>query len=66
MKKVAAISRLFLQYQPLLSRHCCDSDGIAPDLQLRTVNKIQQGKFKDLVGFIQWFMNQAASHAANR
>ena len=29
-------------------------------------NKIQPGKFKDLIGFIKWLMNLAASHVSSR
>lgn len=37
-----------------------------PDTDTLSIKRIQPSKFEDLVGFISWFMNQAASHPASR
>lgn len=41
---------------------CWEHPGIFTWLK----NKIQQRKFEDLIGFIKWFMNGAASHLVRR
>lgn len=40
--------------------------GFFSHLYILLKNKIHWSKFADLIGFIEWFMNRAASHLANR
>lgn len=47
-----------------LDAHICSKHCVCDCVLLK--NKIKLSKFKDQVGFIQWFVNRAASHLAYR